>query len=88
MQTTLAASGVSPDPIDPLILDLLDWLAPGPRPYAEVMEVWRTSCPRLPVWEDAVDAGLVVRRPRVGQGAMVELTPAGRALIRQSEVAS
>ena len=56
-------SGAVPgDAINPLILDLLDWLAFAPRPYPEVMEVWRTSCPRLPVWEDAVDGGLVVRR--------------------------
>ena len=83
------ASGSAPDQsINPLILDLLDWLAPAPRPYAEVMEVWRTSCPRLPIWEDAVDGGLVVRRLRAGQGTVVELTPAGRALVRTSEVAS
>jgi hypothetical protein len=87
--TTDPRSGDAPDrSFSPLILDLLDWLAPEPRPYAEVMEVWRTSCPRLPVWEDAVDAGLVVRRLRAGQGAMVELTPVGRALVRTSEVAS
>ena len=66
---------------NPLVLDFLDWLAPGPRPYAEVMEIWRTSCPRLPVWEDAVDGGLVVRRVLEGQGAIVELTVAGRSLI-------
>jgi hypothetical protein len=64
-----------------LILDLLDWLAAGPRPYAEVMEVWRTSCPRLPIWEDAVDAGLVTRRLAAGLDPMVELTPAGRSLL-------
>jgi len=61
-----------------LVLDLLDWLAAGPKPYAEVMDAWRTSCPRLTVWEDAVDAGLVVRRgPDV-----VELTAKGRDLVR------
>jgi hypothetical protein len=82
------ASGSAPDnSTNPLIRDLLDWLAPAPRPYAEVMEVWRTSCPRLPIWEDAVDGGLVVRRVLPGQAAMVELTPAGRALIRSSGVA-
>jgi len=47
---------------EPLILDLVEWIARKPRPYAEVMEAWRTSCPRLPVWEDAVDRGLVERR--------------------------
>jgi hypothetical protein len=81
------ASGATPgNTTNPLILDLLDWLAPEPRPYAEVMEVWRTSCPRLPIWEDAVDGGLVVR-VLAGQGAMVELTAAGRALVRSSGVA-
>lgn len=65
----------------PLILDLLHWLAPAPRPYAEVMERWRTVCPRLTVWEDAIDLGYVVRR-RHGPGpAMVALTPAGRRLL-------
>jgi D-3-phosphoglycerate dehydrogenase len=66
--------------IDPLILDLLDWLAPEPRPYAEVMEAWRTSCPRLPVWEDAVERGLVVRRRDAGPPVVV-LTAAGRRMV-------
>ncbi|WP_255428035.1 hypothetical protein [Ramlibacter cellulosilyticus] len=38
--------------LEPLIVDLLAWVARG-RPYAEVMDAWRTSCPRLPVWEEA-----------------------------------
>ena len=63
-----------------LVRDLLDWLAASPRTYAETMEAWRTSCPRLTVWEDAVDAGLVVRRPADGR-VMVELTAAGRAAV-------
>jgi hypothetical protein len=41
------------DSVDTLVLDLLEWVGPSPRPYAEVLEAWRTSCPRLPVWEDA-----------------------------------
>ena len=56
-----------------LILDLLESLEKGPRPACEVMEAWRTSCPRLPVWEDSVDLGLV-RRDR----DMILLTDAGR----------
>jgi hypothetical protein len=60
-------------PIEPLILDLLEWLAPGPRPYADVMDAWRTSCPRLTVWEDSLDRGYVVR-----QAAEVVLTAKGR----------
>jgi hypothetical protein len=62
-----------------LIHDLVGWLAAGPKPYDEVMEAWRTSCPRLTVWEDAVDAGLVVRRAAAG-GVIVELTAKGQAL--------
>ena len=71
----------------PLILDFLAWLAGAPRDYGEVMEVWRTSCPRLPIWEDAVDAGLVIRRAAKNQPAFVELTPAGRALLAETRPA-
>ena len=60
---------------EPLILDLVEWVARKPRPYAEVMEAWRTSCPRLPVWEDAVDRGLVERR--AGENTLVQVTAAG-----------
>ena len=77
------ASGIAPDnSISPLVLDLLDWLAIEPRPYAEVMEVWRTSCPRLTIWEDAVDHGYVVRRRDEEAGQpVVDLTAAGRRLL-------
>jgi hypothetical protein len=64
-----------------LVLDLVQWIAKGPRPYSEVMDAWRTSCPRLPVWETAVDLGLVVREYRDGLGAVVRVTPAGHALL-------
>jgi hypothetical protein len=61
----------------PLILDLLAWLAEAPRPYGEVMEAWRTSCPRLTVWEDAVELGYVERRREAAGEALVVLTPLG-----------
>jgi hypothetical protein len=77
--------------VEPLILDLLDWLDRGQRRYAEVMEIWRTSCPRLPVWEDAVDRGLVARLKVDGE-VIVKPSPAGRRLLRadrgQSSVVS
>src|SRR3546814_9435213 len=63
---------------EPLILDLVEWVARQPRSYAEVMEAWRTSCPRLPVWEDAVDRGLVERRA----DTLVSVTAAGVAYLR------
>ena len=66
----------------PLVLDLIEWIAARPRAYADVMDAWRTSCPRLPIWEDAVDHGLVVRVYRDGAGAMVEVTDAGLAFLR------
>jgi len=65
-----------------LVLDLVEWIAARPRPYAEVMDAWGTSCPRLPIWEDAIDLGFVVRVYRDGAGAMVDVTPAGRAFLR------
>lgn len=71
------------DTPEPLILDLVAWVAEQPRPYAEVMDAWRTSCPRLPVWEDAVDRGLVRRTVESGTGSMVSATVAGIALLRE-----
>jgi hypothetical protein len=64
------------DTLTPLICDLLEWLDREPRTHAEVIDSWRTSCPRLPVWEEATDKGLVARR-----GRMVEVTESGRAFL-------
>ena len=73
--------GVLTDPLEPLILDLLEWLAPAPRPYSEVMSAWRTSCPRLPVWEETSMRGLL-ERAHAGDGtAIVSITELGRALL-------
>jgi len=71
--------------LTPLILDFLEWLAPAPRPYSEVMEAWRTSCPRLTVWEDATEQGLVARNPTDGRELFVELTPRGRQKLLESK---
>ncbi|RKQ72948.1 hypothetical protein [Oceanibaculum indicum] len=49
------------DSPEALVLDLVEWVALAPRPYGEAIEAWRTSCPRLTVWEDAADQGLVRR---------------------------
>ena len=75
-------SGSAPDAsISPLVFDLLEWLAISPRPYAEVMDVWRTSCPRLTIWEDAVDLGFVVRRHET-RPPTVYLTERGRQTLQ------
>ena len=65
-----------------LVLDLVEWIAAAPRPYADVMDAWRTSCPRLAIWEDALDLGFVTRLYRDGDGAMVDATASGRAFLR------
>ena len=67
--------------VDPLILDLLEWIGPRPRPYAEVMEAWRTSCPKLPVWEEANSRGFIARIHETGQEAIVSVTASGREFL-------
>ena len=88
MQKTAPASAgpvaIATDITAPLILDLLVWLAAESRPYAEVMDGWRTSCPRLTVWEDAVDGGYVVRRREGRLEAVVEVTPLGHRLLDEA----
>ena len=69
------------DTVEPLILDLLAWLSDDDRDYLETMDAWRTSCPRLPVWESANDRGLVTRVFENGR-AVVRVTPEGRKLLR------
>jgi hypothetical protein len=69
--------------LDPLILDLLEWLAREPRTYADVIDAWRTSCPRLTVWEDAIDRGFAVREHAGGREVTIRLTAAGRAFLHE-----
>jgi hypothetical protein len=66
------------DTVESLVLDLLEWIGPDPRPYAEVIEAWRTSCPRLPVWEDANERGFLERRRELGRGELISLSAAGQ----------
>lgn len=68
--------------LDPLILDLVEWVAREPRTYAEVMDAWRTSCPRLTVWEDAQERGFLMRGPGGNRTAEVIVTPVGHAFLR------
>jgi hypothetical protein len=69
------------DILAPLTIDFLAWLAAEPRDYFDVMDAWRTSCPRLTVWEDAIDAGLITRIHVNGQPLRIELTQQGKALL-------
>jgi len=68
--------------VDSLVLDLLEWIGPGHRAYDEVLEVWRTSCPRLPVWEEATERGFVIRSSATGSGRRVCVSEAGWAHLR------
>jgi D-3-phosphoglycerate dehydrogenase / 2-oxoglutarate reductase len=69
------------DTVEPLILDLLEWIGPGGRAYAEVLDAWRTSCPRLPVWEGACERGFVESHHQEGGGTLVSVTPLGREFL-------
>jgi hypothetical protein len=73
---------------DPLVLDLVRWVAREPRTYAEVLDAWKTSCPRLTVWEDAVDLGYVTRKSVGARGTIVVVTSAGRVLFAAQPVAT
>ena len=66
--------------VEALILDLLAWLAERERSYEEAIEAWRTSCPKLPVWEDAMERGLIAREERNGRSVM-RVTPSGITLL-------
>jgi hypothetical protein len=68
---------------DALVLDLVEWIAREPRLYSEVIETWRTSCPRLTIWEDAVDRGYVVREQVAGAGVRVAITEGGEEFLRR-----
>jgi hypothetical protein len=57
-------------------VQMLEWIAERPRSHAETIEVWKTSCPRLAVWEDALADGLV----RIDRGCVL-LTAAGTEIL-------
>jgi hypothetical protein len=76
----MQTQGLESETVESLLRDMLEWIARQERGYAEVMEAWRTSCPRLPVWEEANDRGLVARR-RGLHGTVVTVTAAGRAYL-------
>jgi hypothetical protein len=65
------------NPVDALILDLLEWIGKGGRPYTEVMEAWRTSCPRLPVWEEANRHGFLDHHHDSSSGRTIYVSALG-----------
>jgi hypothetical protein len=80
---------MQPDLASPplLLRQFLAWVAAQKRTYGETMDAWRTSCPRLPVWEDATEHELVELVPAsVSQSEQaVVLTARGEALLAAPE---
>ena len=72
-----------PDPVEALILDLLEWIGPKARPYREVIEAWRTSCPRLPVWEEANERGFIEHHYSQGSEAVVSVSTQGAKFLAE-----
>jgi len=68
------------DPAHALTLQFLAWVAEAPRTYAQAMDAWRSTCPRLSIWEDAILDGLVAFEGGATRNeSRVTLTPKGRA---------
>jgi hypothetical protein len=72
-------------PQQSLTQQLLEWIAEKPRTYDELMEAWKTTCPRFTIWEDACDEGLVGRGS--GRDSPICLTPKGRDWLREERAA-
>ena len=70
------------DTSETLIVDLVEWVGRRQRTYRETMDAWRTSCPRLPVWEDACDRGFV-DRAIANNRVMVRATSEGLAFLKE-----
>jgi D-3-phosphoglycerate dehydrogenase len=70
------------DTVENLMLDLVEWLGRRERTYKETMDAWRTSCPKLPVWDDATERGLVETVSADGR-LLVRATSAGLALLKE-----
>ncbi len=67
---------------DPLVLDFVEWIAREPRAYAEVIGAWKTSCPRMTIWEDAAEGGYVARETIAGVGLVLKVTADGETFLR------
>lgn len=65
-------------------MQFLAWVANRPRSYADVLDAWRSSCPRLSIWEDALGDRLVQceqARGKPAEQCAVTLTARGRSLL-------
>ena len=67
-----------------IMIQFLQWVADRPRSREDVMEAWRSSCPRFPVWEDARAEGLIRQCGGDRGEHRVELTGRGRLALRRA----
>jgi len=67
------------EPTNALRLQLLEWIADRPRRYDETLEAWRTTCPRLSIWEDACIDGLIDCEPG---SRLVSVSAKGKLLLQ------
>jgi hypothetical protein len=67
-----------------IMIQFLQWVADRPRSREDVMEAWRSSCPRFPVWEDARADGLIRQRGGEAGEHHVELTARGRDALKRA----
>ena len=70
------------DSVQRLTIQFLEWVSSAPRTYAEAMETWKSTCPRVSIFEDALADGLI----RIEHGATVEasriaVTSRGREML-------
>jgi hypothetical protein len=67
-----------------IMIQFLQWVADRPRSHEDVMDAWKSSCPRFPVWEDARADGLVRQRGGASGQRRVELTTRGRDALKRA----
>jgi hypothetical protein len=81
-------NAMSPDSriAENLILDLIEWVERREHTVEETRQAWRTSCPRLPVWEDATDRGFL-ETARVNGRPVVRASLAGLAFLKEQRPA-
>jgi hypothetical protein len=64
------------------VMEFLTWVSLRPRTYGEAMASWRSTCPRLSTWEDALADGLIeVASGTTLDQSVVKLTQRGRAVL-------
>jgi hypothetical protein len=69
-----------------LTLQFLGFIAEG-RTYGETMEAWRSNCPRMPIWENAVRDGLVrIENGGAMKSSRIVLTSKGVSYLQYKKV--